>query len=68
MTRLLDQTYAIARRRFLNAAWATEAEVASFPHPVCGREGEELAIDVAVLGAPNATDVLLIVLGTHGVE
>ena len=68
MTRLLDQTYAIARRRFLNAAWATEAEVASFPHPVCGREGEELAIDVAVLGAPNATDVLLIVSGTHGVE
>ncbi|MDG0975093.1 DUF2817 domain-containing protein, partial [Ilumatobacter sp.] len=68
MTRLLDQTYAVARRRFLDAASTAGAEVTSFPHPVSGRGGEELAIDVAVLGSADATDVLLFVSGTHGVE
>lgn len=68
MTRLLDQSYAVARRRFLDAAAAAGAEATSFPHPALGREGEELAIDIAVLGPADATDVLLIVSGTHGVE
>ncbi len=68
MTRLLDQTYADARSRFLTAAATAGAEVTSFPHPLRGREGEELAIDVAVLGSADAADVLLIVSGTHGVE
>ena len=37
-------------------------------HPRQGREGEELAIDVAELGPPDASDVVVIVSGTHGVE
>jgi hypothetical protein len=68
MTRLLDPTYDVARQRFLDAASIAGAEVTSFPHPLSGREGEELAIDVAVLGPADATEVLLFVSGTHGVE
>jgi hypothetical protein len=68
MTRTLDQTYDVARRRFLDAAAAAGAEVTSFPHPQPGREGEELAVDVATLGPDTAATLLLIVSGTHGVE
>lgn len=68
MSRLLDQTYADARRRFLTAAASAGAETTAFPHPLPGREGEEVAIDVATLGPDDADAVLLIVSGTHGVE
>ncbi len=68
MTRALDQTYRDARRRFVDAAGGAGAEVSSFPHPEVGREGEELAIDVATLGPDDAAAVLMIVSGTHGVE
>ena len=68
MARTLDQTYDVARRRFLDAAASAGAEVTSFPHPQRGREGEELAIDVATLGPDDASSILLIVSGTHGVE
>ncbi len=68
MARTLDQTYLAARQRFLGAAAIAGAEVTSFPHPLSGREGEELAIDVATLGPDDASSVLLIVSGTHGVE
>ncbi len=68
MPRTLDLTYAAARRRFLDAAATRSADVTSFPHPQQGREGEELAIDVATLGADDAASVLLVVSGTHGVE
>ena len=68
MTRTLDQTYADARTRFSTTATAAGADVTSFPHPLAGREGEELAIDVATLGPLDAASVLLVVSGTHGVE
>lgn len=67
-TPTLDSTYAVARQRFLEAATAAGAEVDTFPHPLTGREGEGLAIDVAQLGASDAPSALLIVSGTHGVE
>lgn len=68
MSRTLDPTYDVARRRFLDAAASAGAEITSFPHPQLGREGEELAIDVATLGPDDAESLLLIVSGTHGVE
>jgi Protein of unknown function (DUF2817) len=37
-------------------------------HPLPGRDGEELAMDVALLGAPGATKLLLISSACHGVE
>ncbi len=58
----------LARARFLAAATAAGATVTSYPHPLDGVNGEPLAIDVASIGDADATSVLLIVSGTHGVE
>ncbi len=66
--RTLDPTYALARSRFLDAARHTNADVASFPHPMRGIEHEDLAIDVAQLGSDTAGSAVLIVSGTHGIE
>jgi len=68
MIRGLTNTYEASRRRFLGAAAAVGADVASRVHPLRGLDDEELAIDVATLGSPDAPSVLLIVSGTHGVE
>ena len=64
----LTRTYQESRARFLDAAAAAGARIESFPHPRAGLHGETLAIDVAALGEPDATAVLLVVSGTHGVE
>ncbi|WP_322057391.1 DUF2817 domain-containing protein [Paraburkholderia sp. J63] len=56
------------RQHFLHAAQAAGATVTSFAHPLKGPHGEALATDVAWLGDPAASRVLLAVSGTHGVE
>jgi hypothetical protein len=62
-------TYAEARDRFLAAARVRGAPVVHHVHPVAkGAQGEELAIDVAVLGDPRWREVLLFTSGTHGAE
>lgn len=66
--RQLDPTYAAARQRFLDAADQAGIQVTAHPHPLRGLEGEELAIDVAQLGAADADSVLVMVSATHGVE
>ncbi|MFK7917617.1 MAG: DUF2817 domain-containing protein [Ilumatobacter sp.] len=66
--RRLDRSYALARQKFLESAQAGHARVESFPHPMTGLDGEELAIDVAQIGDPEADSVLVIVCGIHGVE
>jgi len=61
--------YAQARERFLAAALARGARLESHEHPEDrGVDGEPLAADVAVLGPPDARDVVLVQSGTHGVE
>jgi hypothetical protein len=67
-TRGLTGTYAQSQLRFLASAKAAGARITSFPHPSTGMHGEALAIDVATLGAADASSVLLVVSGTHGVE
>ena len=61
--------YAEARAKFLAAASARNLHVDSRVHP---RErdprGGPLAIDIAVLGDPDARDALLLTSATHGVE
>ena len=64
----LATTYSQARQRFLTEARDSGATVASYLHPARGLEDEELAIDVAELGPDDATDVVVVVSGTHGVE
>ena len=62
-------TYVEARDRFFAAAQAHGMAVSRHIHPACrGAAGEELSIDVAVLGDASAAGMLLLISGTHGVE
>jgi hypothetical protein len=61
-------SYAQARARFLAAADAAGLDVASHAHPMVGRDGEPLAMDVARFGPADAPAVLLVSSGCHGVE
>ena len=64
-----SQTYAEARAKFIAAVKARGLAVETHVHPSArGVEGEELAVDLAILGAGNATSLLCILSGTHGVE
>jgi hypothetical protein len=61
-------SYAQARARFLQAAQSAGLQVESKPHPLKGRDGEELAMDVARDGHPDAGSLLIVSSGCHGVE
>lgn len=60
-------TYAEARERFRAAA--SRAQRGEHVHPSArGSAGELLSIDTALVGRPNASALLLVSSGTHGVE
>jgi hypothetical protein len=61
-------SYAGARAAFLQAAAHAGLRVESKIHPLPGREGEELAMDVAREGPPDAASLLILSSGCHGVE
>ena len=63
-----SQNYAEARQKFLNACVATGLAVESHVHPLRGRDGEELAMDVARLGSADAANLLILSSGCHGAE
>ena len=60
--------YAQARRKFLQGCASAGLAVQSHVHPLLGRDGEELAMDVALDGDPNAESLLIVSSGCHGVE
>lgn len=62
------QTYAEARAGFLAAADAAGLDVHAHPHPLLGRDGEALAMDVARAGPADADAVLIVSSACHGVE
>lgn len=62
------QTYAEARGKFLAATQAAGLKVHSYHHPLPGRNGEALALDVARFGPADAARVLLVSSACHGVE
>jgi len=62
------QTYAAARAKFLATAESAHLDVQSHPHPMRGRDGEPLAMDVVRDGPADAQHVLLISSACHGVE
>jgi hypothetical protein len=62
------QSYAEARTKFLAAAERAGLDVESHVHPLVGRDGETLAMDVALDGAPDARRLLIVSSGCHGVE
>jgi hypothetical protein len=63
-----SSSYAQARAQFLQAAAAAGLQVESHVHPLLGRDGEELAMDVALDGPPDAAHLLIVSSACHGVE
>lgn len=63
-----SQTYQAARNQFLSAAKAAGLYVQPHPHPLRGREGEALAMDVALAGSSDARELLIVSSACHGVE
>jgi len=66
--RFFADSYAEAREKFLAAAEAAGLDVQSHSHPMRGRDGESLAMDVARFGAHDAEAVLIVSSGCHGIE
>ena len=56
------------RQRFRNAAQRAGAELTEYVHPLHGPAGEVLATDVALIGRRNASKLMVMISGTHGVE
>jgi len=63
-----SSSYAQARTRFLEAAAIAGVPVESHVHPLKGRDGETLAMDVARDGPPDAQGLLVVSSACHGVE
>lgn len=63
-----SQSYAQARGKFLDACATAGLKVESHRHPLPGRDGEPLALDVARDGPADARRLLIISSGCHGVE
>ncbi len=61
-------SYAQARRKFLDAAADAGLSVESRPHPLKGRDGEELAMDVVRDGPADSSALLILSSACHGVE
>ena len=51
-------SYARARAKFLEAATAVGARIQSHLHPLAGRDGETLAMDLALDGASDALSLI----------
>lgn len=69
VARHFSESYAEARTRFVDACTRTGAPLESFENPAArGPTGETLATDVALFGPADATKLLILVSGTHGVE
>jgi len=63
-----SSSYSEAREKFLEAVAVGGGSAESFKHPCSGPDGEELAADAAWFGPSDATRVLVLTSGVHGVE
>lgn len=61
-------SYARARVQFLEAAATAGLPIESHAHPLKGRDGEDLAMDVVRDGPPDAEKLLIVSSACHGVE
>ena len=62
-------SYSEARAKFLAAAGAAGSHLDHYVLPnFRGPNDEDLVVDVALLGAQNPENLLLLISGTHGVE
>lgn len=63
-----SDSYQAARSRFLAAAHKAGLSITSHLHPLKGRDGEDLALDLALDGDRKAAKLLIISSACHGVE
>jgi len=63
-----SSSYSEAREKFQEAVAAARGSAESFKHPRSGPGGEELAVDAAWFGPSDASRVLILISGTHGIE
>ncbi|AKJ27679.1 M14 family metallopeptidase [Caldimonas brevitalea] len=63
-----SQSYAQARQKFWRACEDHRLDVEQHVHPMLGRDGEVLALDVCREGPPDARQVFILSSGCHGVE
>lgn len=63
-----SRSYAEARGKFLQAAGAAGLPAEAKPHPLPGRDGEPLSMDVVREGEPTAPGLLILTSACHGVE
>jgi hypothetical protein len=64
-----SDSYAEARRKFVEAARRAGAKLTSYKHPSeRGPGGEPLYLDVSVLGPGDASRIFVVGSGTHGIE
>jgi len=64
-----SNTYTEARQKFLSLTSERKAKLVSEIHPTArGAQGEDLAMDLATFGDPDAEKTLILVSGTHGQE
>ena len=70
VTQAFSKSYAEARVKFLAAAATAGLQIESHNHPLPGRNGEVLALDVALdlAGNSSADKLLILSSGCHGVE
>ncbi|MEY4884375.1 MAG: hypothetical protein RIS34_2229 [Pseudomonadota bacterium] len=68
ITDAFSNRYASARIKFLEAAATAGLAITSFNHPLPGRDGETLAMDVALAGRQDAGRLLIVSSACHGVE
>ncbi|MBS0340344.1 MAG: M14 family metallopeptidase [Proteobacteria bacterium] len=61
-------SYATARQKFLQACAAAGLQAQAHEHPLKGRDGEDLAMDVARDGPADAKHLLIVSSACHGVE
>src|ERR1700739_3656646 len=65
---LFSRSYAEARQKFLNAASRLGLQAESHVLPIPGASGETLAMDVVLQGPADASNMLVVISGVHGVE
>lgn len=68
VTEAFSTCYAQARVKFLEAAATAGLAIESHQHPLTGRDGETLAMDVARSGPADADRLLIVSSACHGVE
>lgn len=61
-------SYQQARVKFLEAAAIRGLYPEPYNHPLPGKDGEQLAVDVALQGSPTAKKLLVVSSACHGVE